>query len=135
MLVEYEVKGAPSLKLLDGYRVFPVSSNGLFKTSSGQPQGWAQDVYKFVDARGKFTDLPQTGWGKGGPVWGASVNGGKVSVSSAREGQEAIICRFQTLPSLKFFVGTEAQFRALPETGSSPLTPADRLAQSSPRCP
>ncbi|QFP76431.1 hypothetical protein [Deinococcus sp. AJ005] len=59
--VEYEVKGAPSLKLLDGYRVSPLASNGLFKTSSGQPQGWAQDVYKFVDARGKFTDLPQTG--------------------------------------------------------------------------
>ncbi len=89
-----------------------------------------------MDARGKITDLPQTGWGKGSLVWGAWVNGGKVSVSFIRESKESITCEFRTSPSLKFFVGTEAQFRGLPETGSSsPLTPADRLAQSSPRCP
>ncbi|WP_051655122.1 DUF6843 domain-containing protein [Deinococcus marmoris] len=135
VLVEYEVKGAPSLKLLDGYRVFPVSSNGLFKTSSGQPQGWAQDVYKFVDARGKFTDLPQTGWGKGGLVWGGSVSGGEVGVSFAREGKEAITCEIQTSPSLKFFVGTEAQYRRAVEVGGSPPTPDERLTRDNLRCP
>lgn len=135
VLVEYEVKDAPPLELRDGYRVLPVPSSGILKTSSGQQQGWARDVYKFVDASGNLTDLPQTGWGKGGLIWGASVSSGKVGVSFAREGQDAITCEIQTSPSLKFFVGTEMQFKASPATDGGTLISAERAMNDTPRCP
>ncbi|CAM3845938.1 hypothetical protein DEFR109230_14565 [Deinococcus frigens] len=134
ILVEYGVEGVPSLELRNGYRVLPIPVGGILKTSSEQQQGWARDVYKFVDARGKLTDLPQTGWGKGGLIWGASVESGKIGISVAREGQEAITCDIQVSPSFKFFVGTEAQYRQAVETDKSPATPAQRAMQASSRC-
>lgn len=135
VLVEYRVKDAPPLELRDGYRVLPIPVGGILKTSSEQQQGWAKDIYKFVDTGGKLTDLSQTGWGKGGLVWGGSVSGGEVGVSFAREGKEAITCEIQTSPSLKFFIGTEAQYQRAVEVGGSPLTPAERAMNNTLRCP
>ncbi|MDV6375339.1 DUF6843 domain-containing protein [Deinococcus arenicola] len=133
--MEYKVKDAPPLALRDGYRVLPIPMGGILKTSSEQQQGAARDVYKFVDAGGKLSDLAQTGWGKGGLVWGASISIGKVGVSFAREGQVAITCEIQTSPSLKFFVGTGAQYQRAAEAGGSPSTPAERAMKDAIRCP
>lgn len=129
VLIEYDVQGAPPLPQLGSYRVYSVPRDGLLRTSSGLQRGWARDLYTFVDAQGKRTELAQTRWGKGGLVWGGSVSSGKVDVAMAREGKETLTCEIQTSPSRRFFVGTEAQYRQAVESDVGPAHTAERAVQ------
>jgi hypothetical protein len=63
--------------------------------------GWARDEYFYVDKQGALEELPQTGWGGGGLIWGGGIG------SVLEEGR----------PELKyenFFVGSEEEFRRAP---------------------
>jgi len=72
--------------------VYEIDATGQGCTSDPLETGWRTVVYEYVRADGTRTKLPNTGWGKGGMIWGDSYR---------VQGENK---------SFIFFVGTEQQF-------------------------
>ncbi len=102
--VEFEVSGAPPLPEEAGQSVVKFPADGIFKTSSPEPYGWANDSY-YLYSGSEVRPLADSGPQK--LIWG-KINGEAVGPSGKRKYEE-------------FFVGTEQQFRnqvnAEPEKG------------------
>jgi hypothetical protein len=66
----YNVKGAPKVKIEDGYRVHPINTEGYHVTSTEElSTGLVTDQYFFVDDNGKRTPINENcirGFGIGG---------------------------------------------------------------------
>jgi hypothetical protein len=79
--------------------IYRVPAAGKLATSSKIEDGWAKDKYAYYRTDGSLTPLPETGWGKGGMIWGNVVE----SDQQTNAPQPPQIAE-------KFFVGTEAQY-------------------------
>jgi len=90
---------APPLEMRSGEYVCRIPSSGMFETSSKIEDGWAKDEYAYYAVDGSLRRLLETGWGKGGMIWGGSVEyeaqGGSTRPTQIDE---------------RFFVGTEQQY-------------------------
>jgi len=95
--IEFKTKNAPPIPLEAGYYLFTIPANGLLQTSSDIEYGWAKDEYYYYDDHGR-RQLPVTGWGHGGMIWG----GGNGEDTDSRIGTRVLY--------EGFFVGTEAQY-------------------------
>ncbi len=101
--VQYENPECAALPTKKGKRLIDIPSSGTLCTSTSSPSGtrWTRTYY--VDNEGSRRELHSTGWGEGGMIWaesgpseGSSVNG-------------------PVYPEIRFFVGTEAEFRGTNE--------------------
>ena len=92
--VDYRVPNAPPLGREGKYLLVLIDRAGKNKTSSDLPEGWGKDQFFYYSESGR-KPLSNAGWCKGGMIWDES--GGK-NEQSAR--------------CLRFFVGTEDQFRS-----------------------
>jgi hypothetical protein len=70
--VKYGASNAPALQMHDGTVICQIPSEGLLVTSSPLEQGWAKDEYFYYSQDGSTQELKETGWGRGGKVWGGS---------------------------------------------------------------
>ncbi len=91
--IEYRVAGAPPLTRESKYLLVPLTNDGSLKTSSDLPEGWGHDQFFYV-SEGQRKQLSNAGWCKGGMIWNEVTGGDEHSQKF-----------------LKFFVGTEDQFR------------------------
>jgi hypothetical protein len=95
--IEFEVPGAPTIPLIGQEYVLKVPPSGVLQTSSKEPSGWAFDHYAYCDAQGKCRELPNTGTGGAGQIWGR-MSGQHLDSSGNKIYEE-------------FFVGSEDQFK------------------------
>jgi len=72
--VEYGVKGAPSLPVRWGYRVYKFSRSGKIRTSSPLLFGWAKDKIYYTTPKG-WKELKVTLNEGAGMVWGETLSG------------------------------------------------------------
>jgi hypothetical protein len=91
--IEYRVPNAPPLGREGKYVLVRIDSDGSGKTSSDLPDGWGKDQF-FYYSRGGRQPLSNAGWCKGGMIWDEASS--KVTGATL---------------FLRFFVGTEDQFR------------------------
>jgi hypothetical protein len=101
VLIELDVEGARPPRQEDGHLIFEIPPSGRLAIPGEVEYGWARDEYFYVDKQGALEELPQTGWGGGGLIWGGGIG------SVLEEGR----------PELKyenFFVGSEEEFRRAP---------------------
>jgi Family of unknown function (DUF6843) len=92
--VEHRITNAPPLGREGNYFLVRVDRNGSAKTSSDLPEGWGGRDQFFYDSGGRRRPLSNAGWCKGGMIWDEA------------SGKDAGATLF-----LRFFVGTEDQFR------------------------
>ena len=92
--VDYGQKSAPSLPVEDGRRLIKFDANGKAVTSSAPLTGHGKDEF-FYDSGAKRTVLSTAGVCKGGMIWAP----------------ETLIDPSASTLSLRFFVGTEDQYR------------------------
>ena len=92
--IEFEVQGAPPLRMEGGQYVLRIPSEGVLRTSSAEQYGWAKNSYYYYSAQG-VRSLPDSG--SAVLIWG-KINGEESGASGKRKYEE-------------FFVGTEQQFR------------------------
>ncbi|WP_263357791.1 DUF6843 domain-containing protein [Acidicapsa ligni] len=97
--IKHGREGAPSA-FSNGKYVYQIPVSGIFETSSAVEDGWAHDEYFYYTKNGPLEEVPSTGWGQGGLIWGETV--GVTTPGESRPKQM----------SEKFYVGTEEQFRA-----------------------
>jgi len=91
--IEYRVFNTPLLPREGDYLLVRLADDGTLKTSSDLPEGWGHDQFFYV-SRGQRKQLSNAGWCKGGMIWDEITAGDGHSQKF-----------------LKFFVGTEDQFR------------------------
>lgn len=91
--IEYRVANAPQLPREGDYLLVRFTDDGTLKTSSDLPEGWGHDQFFYV-TKGERKQLSNAGWCKGGMIWDEVIGGKEHSPKF-----------------LKFFVGTEDQFR------------------------
>jgi hypothetical protein len=91
--IEYRIAGAPPLPREGNYLLVALAHDGTLKTSSDLPEGWGHDQFFYV-TEGERKRLSNAGWCKGGMIWDEVTSGDEHSPKF-----------------LKFFVGTEDQFR------------------------
>ena len=63
---------APPLQINSGNFICQIPPDGLLVTSSPLEQGWAKDEYFYYSQDGSTHALVETGWGRGGMIWGNS---------------------------------------------------------------
>ena len=100
VLIDYGRSDCPPIAVKDGRLVFRLGKDGRFCTSSTLQLGVAKDEYYYVGNSRR--ELPVTGWGGGGLIWGGST--GSVQTPGLKE---------KTYEN--FFVGTEQQFKQAPD--------------------
>jgi hypothetical protein len=107
--IEFRKRGAPPLPIEDGHRVLRLDSEGNLSTSSDPPHGHGGDDFYYytpTDASGRSssanpssekrrTRLSNAGVCKGGMIWQV----------------ETLVDDPSGTPFIRFFVGTEAQYR------------------------
>jgi hypothetical protein len=91
--IDYHVASAPPPTSEGKYLLVPIPREGTLKTSSDLPEGWGPDQFFYV-SEGQRKRLSNAGWCKGGMIW---------DEISGKDEHSSIF--------LKFFVGTEDQFR------------------------
>jgi hypothetical protein len=91
--IEYRVPNAPLLPREGKYLLVRLANDGTLKTSSDLPEGWGHDQFFYI-SEGLRKQLSNAGWCKGGMIWD--------EVTGKDE---------HSLLLLKFYVGTEDQFR------------------------
>ncbi len=91
--IEYRVSNAPQLPREGEYLLVRLAGDGTLKTSSDLPEGWGHDQFFYL-SEGQRKLLSNAGWCKGGMIWD--------EVTGKDEHSPVL---------LKFFVGTEDQFR------------------------
>jgi hypothetical protein len=107
--IEFEQPRAAPLPRRDGNLVIRIPPSGVLRTSSPFEVGWARDRYVAYSAQG-VTELPLTGWGAGGMIWGQFNGTGTGEHGRTHE---------------MFFVGSEAAYqesvasRGVPEDATS----------------
>lgn len=100
VVIHFDHPGAPPIQLKDKELLFEIPERGVLYTSSQQEYGEARDHYFYKLSDGRFRELPETGWGKGGMVWdGSSGTMEKPGVPDDHTEQ--------------FFIGTEQQEKAI----------------------
>jgi len=92
--IDYGQKSAPPLPVEDGRRLIRFDANGKAATSSSLLSGHGKDEF-FYYSRDHRTALSTAGVCKGGMIWEP----------------ETLIDPSASAPSLRFFVGTENQYR------------------------
>jgi len=92
--IDYCEKNAPPLPVEDGRRVIKFDVSGKAVTSSSPLAGHGKDEF-FYDSGSHRTALSTAGVCKGGMIWEP----------------ETIVDPGSSTPSLRFFVGTEDQYR------------------------
>jgi len=92
--IDYCRMNAPPLPVEDGRRLIKFSSNGETSTSSGPLSGHGRDEFFYYSGNNR-TALSTSGVCKGGMIWEP----------------ETLTDRATLTPSLRFFVGTEDQYR------------------------
>jgi hypothetical protein len=97
--IRYEIAGFPITPVKNRQLVFTIPPSGLLKTNSAQQFGAAHDQYLYCATNG-CKELLDTGWGKGGMIWGES------SGTFQESGRSEV--RLQ-----HFFVGTESQYKKM----------------------
>ena len=91
--IEYRVSNAPQLPREGDYLLVRLTDDGTLKTSSDLPEGWGHDQFFYI-SHGQRNHLSNAGWCKGGMIW------------------DEVTGKDEHSPMfLKFFVGTEDQFR------------------------
>lgn len=91
--IEYRVPNAPQLPREGDYLLVRLTDDGTLKTSSDLPEGWGHDQFFYI-SHGQRNHLSNAGWCKGGMIW------------------DEVTGKDEHSPMfLKFFVGTEDQFR------------------------
>jgi hypothetical protein len=95
--IEYRVTNAPQLPREGDYLLVRLADDGTLKTSSDLPDGWGHDQFFYVSGDQR-KQLSNAGWCKGGMIWD-EITGNE----STGKGEHSTY--------LKFFVGTENQFR------------------------
>jgi hypothetical protein len=96
--IRYNSAGASPLLIQARKQVLSLPKTGMLYTSSLQPSGWAKDEYFYESSAHIRQPLTETGWGKGGKIWG--------NQSGVIEGQGGLPdCMYE-----QFFVGTEQQY-------------------------
>ena len=91
--VEYRIPTAPPLGREGKYLLVRIDRDGSAKTASDLPEGWGKDQF-FYDSGSGRQPLSNAGWCKGGMIW---------DEASGNDERSTLF--------LKFFVGTEDQFR------------------------
>lgn len=91
--IEYRVASAPPLSREGTYLLVHLDKNGSLQTSSDLPEGWARDQFFYYSGTSR-QPLSNSGWCKGGMIWGEVVSSDEKSNRIQR-----------------FFVGNEDQFR------------------------
>jgi len=91
--IEYRVPHAPPLSREAKYVLVRLADDGTLRTSSDLPEGWGHDQFFYVSGDQR-KQLSNAGWCKGGMIWDEIT------------GKEEHATSF-----LRFFVGTEDQFR------------------------
>jgi hypothetical protein len=94
--IEFEVSGAPPLRIEGGDYLMKVPSSGLLKTSSSEEFGWAKDHYSYYSEKGT-RPLPDSGLAGDRLIWG-TINGESSGAQGKKKYEE-------------FFVGTKLQFK------------------------
>jgi hypothetical protein len=72
--IEYGRNALP-LEMSAGKYICRIPASGVLATSSPLEEGWAKDEYFYYSEDGSTEVLPDTGWGRGGMIWAASVSG------------------------------------------------------------
>lgn len=99
--VDFRRKGAPPLPMEDGWLLLKLDEHGTLQTSSDPQPGHGEDDY-FYYAGDRRTLLSNAGVCKGGMVWQT----------------ETMVDERTSTPFVRFFVGTEDQYRhAVDPTG------------------
>ena len=96
--INFRVKDALPIPMVDGRYLFKFPSSGLIETSSDIEYGWASNDYYYYsgDVRRKIVG---TGWGKGGMIWAGATGW------SGNNFEE------RTNVNEEFFVGPEEEYR------------------------
>lgn len=92
--VDYEQKNSPLLPIENGRRLIRLDANGKASTSSSPLPGHGRDEF-FYDSGDNRIALSTAGVCKGGMIWEP----------------ETLVNPATSNPSLRFFVGTEDQYR------------------------
>jgi len=92
--IDYQQKNAPPLPVEDGRRLIKFDANGKTATSSTPLSGHGKDEFFYVSGN-KRTPLSTAGVCKGGMIWDPVT----------------VIDPSTSTPFLRFFVGTEDQYR------------------------
>jgi len=92
--IEFRQKDAPPLPVEDGRRLFKLDEHGSLRTSSNPQSGHGKDDY-FYYSGDRRTPLSNAGVCKGGMVW-------QLQTTVNESGPT---------PFVRFYVGTEQQFR------------------------
>ena len=100
--IEYRVPNELPLPREGKYLLVQLANDGTLKTSSDLPEGWGHDQFFYVSNDGR-RQLSNAGWCKGGMIWDEVIS---------KDEHSSVF--------LKFFVGTEDQFRlALDPSGKT----------------
>jgi len=91
---DYGQQGAPPLPVEDGRRLIRFGADGRAVTSSNPLTGHGRDEFFYYSGNSR-TALSTAGVCKGGMVWG----------------RETLVDSATSSPSIRFFVGTEDQYR------------------------
>jgi hypothetical protein len=106
VVVEYDNLAYPPLPSAGLDQVIQVPPDGRVCTSTPMPTGWVFTRYQYVYSDGRREEVPDTGWGGGGYLWGGF---------SGRKQQS------RAYPREAFFVGSEQDYRS----GHSPASSLD----------
>jgi hypothetical protein len=105
--LKWGVTGAPPLATSGRHLIVSFNSNGEAVTSSTPQSGWATDKYVYVlSSSGR--QLRDTGWCKGGMIWG---NKQEFEMLPHIINSETVYAANPSNPVEKFFVGSEDQYR------------------------
>jgi hypothetical protein len=103
--VDYGISSAPPLPREGKYLLVRLASDGTLKTSASLPEGWGHDQFFYIVGDERKA-LSNAGWCKGGMIWDEVTGKGEHASSF-----------------LKFFVGTEDQFRAEKDSSGKTYSP------------
>jgi len=103
--VDFGISSAPPLPREGKYLLVRLASDGTLKTSSGLPEGWGHDQFFYIVGDERKA-LSNAGWCKGGMIWDEVTGKGEHASSF-----------------LKFFVGTQDQFRAEKDPSGKTYSP------------
>ena len=84
--IQYDVD-APPLPISDGKYICRIPANGSLRTASALENGWAKDEYFYYLGDGSLEPLRETGWGKGGMIWGGET---ETSVDSSTNATQSL---------------------------------------------
>jgi Family of unknown function (DUF6843) len=70
--VRYGETTARVLPMNEGTLICQIPADGILVTSTLREQGWAKDEYFYYSEDGSVSELRETGWGRGGMIWGGS---------------------------------------------------------------